>query len=74
MVSTAHLTEIHRVCQAAQAKLLLVGDPHQLAPVGPGGALVDIARIGIWFAAAAWILTFAGMLAASRRLFRGASA
>ncbi len=38
------------------------------------GALVDIARIGIWFAAVAWILTFAGMLAASRRLFRGASA
>lgn len=47
MVTTTHLTEIHRVCQAAQAKLLLVGDPHQLAPVGPGGALVDIAQQGL---------------------------
>jgi tellurite resistance protein TehA-like permease len=38
------------------------------------GALVVIARVGIWVAAAAWILTFAGMLGASTRLFRGSSA
>lgn len=38
------------------------------------GALVIIARIGIWFAAAAWLLTFVGMLLAARRLFRASSA
>lgn len=34
-------------------------------------ALVTIAHIAIWFAAAAWILTLVGMLAASRRLLPG---
>lgn len=34
------------------------------------GALVVIARIEIWFAVAAWLLTFAGMLFAARRLFQ----
>lgn len=35
------------------------------------GALVTIARIEIWFAAAAWLLTFAAMLFSARRLIRG---
>lgn len=47
MVATGHLAQIHRVCRAADVKLLLVGDPHQLAAVGPGGALVDIAQRGL---------------------------
>lgn len=36
-----------RVCRAADVKMLLVGDPHQLAAVGPGGVLVDIAEQGL---------------------------
>ena len=46
---TAALVAVHRRCQAAGAKLLLVGDPKQLAAVGPGGALSDIAERGITY-------------------------
>lgn len=35
------------------------------------GALVAIARVEIWFAVAAWLLTFAGMLFSAWRLFGG---
>ena len=34
-------------CATAGAKLLLVGDPRQLAAIGPGGALADVAEHGI---------------------------
>ncbi|MDQ4115751.1 MAG: AAA family ATPase, partial [Actinomycetota bacterium] len=47
MAGTAELGEIHQRCQAAGAKLLLVGDPRQLAAVGPGGTLADLAERGI---------------------------
>ena len=47
MASTGDLAEIHRRCAAVGAKLLLVGDPRQLAAVGPGGALADIADRGV---------------------------
>jgi len=47
MTATGDLAEIHRRCDAAGAKLLLVGDPRQLAAVGPGGALADVAERGI---------------------------
>jgi hypothetical protein len=47
MAGTDHLAEIHRRCAAAGAKLLLVGDPRQLAAVGPGGALADIGEHGL---------------------------
>ncbi|MPZ64547.1 MAG: relaxase domain-containing protein [Pseudonocardiaceae bacterium] len=47
MTSTIDLAEINRRCDAAGAKLLLVGDPRQLAAIGPGGALADIAAHGI---------------------------
>lgn len=46
-IDTASLAEVHRRCDAAGAKLLLVGDPKQLAPVGPGGALADLAERGL---------------------------
>jgi conjugative relaxase-like TrwC/TraI family protein len=49
MVSTQHLAAIHDRCRAAQVKLLLVGDTHQLAAVGAGGAMVDIAERGITY-------------------------
>ena len=47
MTSTEQLAEIQQRCEAAGAKLLLVGDPRQLAAVGPGGALADIAEHGL---------------------------
>ncbi|MDN5749654.1 MAG: AAA family ATPase, partial [Pseudonocardia sp.] len=43
------LVAIHRRAQAAGAKLLLVGDPKQLASVGAGGVLSDIAERGIHY-------------------------
>jgi conjugative relaxase-like TrwC/TraI family protein len=43
MVSTPHLAAIQQLCRAAEVKLLLVGDGHQLAAIGPGGAMSDIA-------------------------------
>ncbi|MQA16132.1 MAG: AAA family ATPase [Pseudonocardiaceae bacterium] len=47
MTATPDLAAIHQRCQAAGAKLLLVGDPRQLAAVGPSGALADVAERGI---------------------------
>ena len=47
MAATGDLAEIHRRCDAAGAKLLLVGDPRQLAPVGPGCVLADVAERGV---------------------------
>ena len=47
MTSTPDLAAIHQRCQTAGAKLLLVGDPRQLAAVGPAGALADVAERGI---------------------------
>src|SRR5690606_36272722 len=47
MASTDDLAEIARKCEEAAAKLLLVGDPYQLAAVGPGGALADVGEKGI---------------------------
>ncbi|MDQ4118709.1 MAG: AAA family ATPase, partial [Actinomycetota bacterium] len=44
---TTELGEIHQRCQRVGAKLLLVGDPRQLAAVGPGGTLADLAERGI---------------------------
>jgi hypothetical protein len=44
---TGDLVAIHRRCQDAGVKLLLVGDPRQIGAVGPGGALADIAERGI---------------------------
>ena len=44
---TASLVAIHRRCQEKGVKLLLVGDSKQLAAVGPGGALADIAERGV---------------------------
>ncbi len=46
---TASLVAIHRRCQTAGVKLLLVGDPRQIGAVGPGGALADIAERGITY-------------------------
>jgi hypothetical protein len=45
--STDDLAAIHDRCARAGAKLLLVGDSRQLAAVGPGGALADLAERGI---------------------------
>ncbi|HEY1972610.1 MAG TPA: MobF family relaxase, partial [Pseudonocardia sp.] len=45
--ATPDLIAVHRRCAAAGAKLLLVGDSRQLAAVGAGGALADIAERGI---------------------------
>jgi conjugative relaxase-like TrwC/TraI family protein len=47
MTSTTDLAKIQQHCAAVGAKLLLVGDPRQLAAVGPGGALADIAEHGL---------------------------
>ena len=47
MTSTRDLVEVYRRASAAGAKVLLVGDPRQLAAVGPGGALADVAAHGI---------------------------
>ncbi|WP_344419849.1 MobF family relaxase [Pseudonocardia ailaonensis] len=47
MATTPDLAEIARRCDAAGAKLLLVGDSRQLGAVGPGGALADVAARGI---------------------------
>lgn len=47
MTTTTDLAEINRRCEMAGAKLLLVGDPRQLAAIGPGGALPDVAAHGI---------------------------
>ncbi|MDT0348133.1 MobF family relaxase [Pseudonocardia charpentierae] len=47
MTSTRDLVEVHRRASAAGAKVLLVGDSRQLAAVGPGGALADVAGHGI---------------------------
>lgn len=47
MASTDQLAEIQHRCARADAKLLLVGDPRQLAAVGPGGALADVAEHGL---------------------------
>ncbi len=44
---TASLVAIHRRCAEKGVKLLLVGDSKQLAAVGPGGALADIAERGV---------------------------
>lgn len=47
MTSTGDLVAVQQRCESAGAKLLLVGDPKQLAPVGPGGALSDVAEHGL---------------------------
>ncbi|MGH3795640.1 MAG: MobF family relaxase [Pseudonocardiaceae bacterium] len=47
MSDTAALLAISRRCESAGAKLLLVGDPHQLAAVGAGGTLADLAANGV---------------------------
>src|SRR5690606_27538467 len=47
MVSTEDIADIVRRCEKAGAKLLLVGDRHQLTAVGPGGALADVGETGI---------------------------
>ncbi|WP_210032628.1 MobF family relaxase [Pseudonocardia parietis] len=49
MASTGDLVEIVRRCDAAGAKLLLVGDLRQLGAVGPGGGMSDIAERGITY-------------------------
>jgi conjugative relaxase-like TrwC/TraI family protein len=49
MTATGDLAEIVRRCDAAGAKLLLVGDARQLGAVGPGGALSDVAQLGITY-------------------------
>lgn len=47
--ATPDLVAIHRRCEEAGAKLLLVGDPRQIGAVGAGGALADIAERGITY-------------------------
>ncbi|MQA15590.1 MAG: relaxase domain-containing protein [Pseudonocardiaceae bacterium] len=47
MTTTGDLAAISARCDAAGAKLLLVGDPRQLAAVGAGGALADVAAHGL---------------------------
>ena len=44
MTDTGDLAAIHARCAAADAKLLLVGDHRQLAAVGTGGGLADVAE------------------------------
>ncbi|WP_246633220.1 MobF family relaxase [Pseudonocardia nigra] len=46
---TADLVAIHRRAAAVGAKLLLVGDSRQLAAVGAGGSLADVAAAGITY-------------------------
>lgn len=45
MVDTATLTRIRRHVDAAGARLILAGDPEQLAAIGPGGAM-ELAAAG----------------------------
>jgi conjugative relaxase-like TrwC/TraI family protein len=47
MTSTLDLARVAEKCNDAGAKLVFVGDPAQLSPVGPGGALADLAEHGI---------------------------
>jgi len=47
MATTDQLAEIQQHCEQAGAKLLLTGDPRQLAAVGAGGAMADLAEHGI---------------------------
>ncbi|WP_308190958.1 MobF family relaxase [Pseudonocardia terrae] len=47
MATTADLARIHQHVADAGGKLLLVGDPRQLAAVGPGGALSDLGERGL---------------------------
>lgn len=47
MTSTSDLAAVQQQCRALDAKLLLVGDEQQLAPVGPGGAFADAAAHGV---------------------------
>nr|MDQ3990109.1 AAA family ATPase [Actinomycetota bacterium] len=49
MTATGDIAEVQRRCEAAGAKLLLVGDPRQLAAVGPGGAFADLAEHGVTY-------------------------
>ncbi|GAA1843928.1 hypothetical protein GCM10009836_24140 [Pseudonocardia ailaonensis] len=49
MATTGDLAEIVRRCDAAGAKLLLVGDPRQLGAVGPGGGLSDVSERGVTY-------------------------
>jgi hypothetical protein len=44
MTEDAHLVALTARVEAAGAKLILVGDPHQLGAVGPGGALAALVR------------------------------
>jgi hypothetical protein len=44
MTEDAHLVALTARIEAAGAKLVLVGDPHQLGAVGPGGALAALVR------------------------------
>jgi conjugative relaxase-like TrwC/TraI family protein len=44
MTEDAHLVALTTRVEAAGAKLVLVGDHHQLGSVGPGGALAALAR------------------------------
>lgn len=46
MASTMDLAAVVERCGRVGAKVLLVGDPRQLAAVGPGGALADVHRHG----------------------------
>lgn len=42
MASTSQISAVRDRCREVGAKLLLVGDPKQLGPVGPGGAMADL--------------------------------
>jgi conjugative relaxase-like TrwC/TraI family protein len=44
MTEDAHLVALTARVEAAGAKLVMVGDHHQLGPVGPGGALAALVR------------------------------
>ncbi len=46
MADTAALAEVHRYVDAAGAKMLLVGDPRQLAAVGAAGGMELVADAG----------------------------
>jgi len=47
MADTPDLAAIQSRCESAGAKLLLTGDPRQLAAVGAGGTFADLAAHGI---------------------------
>lgn len=47
MADTPDLAAIQSRCEAAGAKLLMTGDPRQLAAVGAGGTFADLAEHGI---------------------------